>query len=285
MLLAKAVSPVFSFLIIIFVARLLGVSGLGELSLVLSIFFIFQTISNLGFEHLITREVSRAREKAGIYLLNASLISIVFTSLIVGVMCFTGYVLNYSAETTSALYLISLALIPTALASICQSICRAFEKHEYIGISLIVESVVKTIFSLLVLYNGYGLIALIAVILGSHLLGFFLGVYFALKCINELRCKIDVPFCKGIIISVPTFALIFVFSTIYWNVDMIMLSKMKDTTAVGFYSAAYKLMNVWKVVPLALLMALQPLLSIFFVSSYEKFNCNCASRCRNHNFS
>lgn len=271
MLLAKTVSPVFSFLIIIFVARYLGVSGLGKLSTVLSIFFIFQTISNLGLEHLITKEVSRDREKADIYLINASLISIVFALLIVGVMCLTGFVLNYSADTTNALYLISLALIPASLSSVCQSICRAFEKHEYVGISLILESLFKMIISLLVLQNGCGLLTLIVVILGSHLLGFILSVYYASKCIHVLRYKIDIPFCKYLIESVPTFAFIFVFSTLYWNVDMIMLSKMQDTTAVGFYSAAYKLMNVWKVVPISFLMAVQPLLAISFVSSYNKF--------------
>ncbi|MFB0559949.1 MAG: polysaccharide biosynthesis C-terminal domain-containing protein, partial [Candidatus Lokiarchaeia archaeon] len=67
---------------------------------------------------------------------------------------------------------------------------------------------------------------------------------------------------------------------IYWNVDILMLSKIKGTTEVGFYSAAYKLMNVWKIVPLAYLMALQPVISRLFQSSLEKFRIACINSIR-----
>jgi len=59
-----------------------------------------------------------------------------------------------------------------------------------------------------------------------------------------------------------------------------MLSKIKGATEVGFYSAAYKLMNVWKIVPLAYLMALQPVISRLFQSSLEKFRIACVNSIR-----
>lgn len=273
--LTQVAAPACSFILILFVARSLGVSGLGKFSIALSLFFIFHTISSLGFTHLITREVARDRSKAGKYLINASFIGFFFSALMVGAMYLASYLLNYSADTALAIYILSFALIPAVFALVCQSICRAFEKLEYVSIPLIIGNLFKVSFGLLILFKGYGLVELMAVILGSHFLIFFMSLYFVFRCIGKPLYKIDFKFCKWIIEATPVFALIFIFSTIYWNVDIIMLSKIKGPTEVGFYSAAYKLMKVCKIIPMAYLMAFQPVIFRLFKSSSEKFKFAC----------
>jgi len=273
--LAHVVAPACSFILVLFVARSLGVSGLGNFSTALSLFFIFQTISSLGFTHFITREVARDRSKAGKYLINASFVGFFFSALMAGAMCLTGYLLNYSTDTTLAIYVLSFSLIPGALALICESICRAFEKLEYVSIPLITGDLFKVVLGLVILFKGYGLVELMTVILGSNLLIFFLSLYFVLRFIGTPVYRIDLSFCKSIIKATPVFALIFIFSTIYWNVDVVMLSKIKGPIEVGFYSAAYKLMNVCKIIPMAYLMAFQPVIFRLFKTSSEKFKMAC----------
>jgi O-antigen/teichoic acid export membrane protein len=279
-LLAQVAEPACSFILVLFIARSLGVSGLGKFSIVISLYFIFQTISSLGFSHLITREVARDRSRAGKYLINASFIGFFFSVLMAGAMCLTGYLLNYSADTSLSIYVLSFSLIPGALALVCQSICTAFEKLEYVSIPLIMGNLFKVLLGLLILFKGYGLVELMAVILGSHFLTMFMSSYFVLRCIGKPLFRIDFGFCKWIVETTPTFALIFIFATIYWNVDILMLSKIKGPTEVGFYSAAYKLMNVWKIIPVGYLMALQPIISRLFESSLEKFRIACTSSIR-----
>ncbi len=279
-LLAQVAEPACSFILVLFIARSLGVSGLGKFSIAISLFFIFLTISSLGFSHLITREVARDRSKAGKYLINASFVGFFFSVLMAGTMCLTGYLLNYSSDTALSICVLSLALIPAIFTVVCHSICRAFEKLEYISIPLITGNLFKVFFGLLILFKGYRLVELMGVILGSHLLILFMSLYFVLRCIGRPLIRIDFGFCKWIIKTTPTFALIFIFATIYWNVDILMLSKIKGSTEVGFYSAAYKLMNVWKIIPLGYLMALQPLISRLFESSLEKFKIVCTKSIR-----
>jgi len=274
-LLAQVVEPACSFILVLFVARTLGVSGLGKFSIAISFFFIFETISSLGFSHLITREVARDRSRAGKYLINASFIGFFFSVLMAGAMSLTASLLNYPADTAQAIYVLSFSLMPGAVALICQSICRAFEKLEYVSVPLIMGNLFKLFLGLLILFKGYGLVELMVVILGSQLLILFISIYFVLRCIGKPLFRIDFGFCKWIVKTTPTFALIFVFATIYWNVDILMLSKIKGATEVGFYSAAYKLMNVWKIIPVGYLMALQPMISMLFVSSVEKFRIAC----------
>jgi len=273
--LAQVAAPACSFVLILFVARVLRVSGLGKFSIALSLFFIFYTISSLGFTHLITREVARDRSKAGNYLINASFIGFFFSALMAGAMCLTAYLLNYSADTVLAIYILSVSLMPATLALICQSICRAFERLEFVSIPLIIGSLFKVLLGLLILSKGYGLVELMAVILGSHLLILSMSLYFVLRCIGKPLFRIDFSFCKWIVKTTPTFALIFIFATIYWNVDVLMLSKIKGPMEVGFYSAAYKLMKVCKIIPMAYLVAFQPVIFRLFKSSSEKFKMAC----------
>jgi len=273
--LTQVAAPSCSFILVLFIARFLGVSGLGNFSIVLSLFFIFQTVSSLGFTHLITREVARDRSKAGKYLVNGSFIGFLFSALMAGVMCLTGYLLNYSKDTTLAIYILSFCLIPGALSLICESICRAFEKLEYVSIAFIIGDLFKVTIGLFILFRGYGLVELVTVILGSHLLTFFLSLYFVLRLTGAPVYKIDFSFCNWIIKAIPVFAFIFIFSTLYWNVDVIMLSKMKGPIEVGFYSAAYKLMNACKMIPMAYLTAFQPVIFRLFKTSSEKFKMAC----------
>lgn len=279
-LLAQAAEPVCSFILVLFIARSLGVSGLGKFSIAISLFFIFQTISSLGFSHLITREVARDISKAGKYLINASVVGFLFSVLTAGAMCLAGYLLNYSADTVLSIYILSLTLIPIAFSLVCQSICRAFERLEYVSIPAVAGNLFKVVIGLLILFKGYGLVELMAVVLGSYLLSLSMNLYFVLRCVGKPLFRIDFGFCKWIVKTAPTFALIFIFATIYWNVDILMLSKIKGATEVGFYSAAYKLMNVWKMIPLAYLMALQPVISRLFESSLEKFKIACTNSIR-----
>ena len=85
-LFAQISNPIGSFIIVLFVARYLGVSGLGILSSALSLLYIFQAFSSLGFSYLITRDVAQNKEKAGIYLTNASLIGGIFSIVMTLIM-------------------------------------------------------------------------------------------------------------------------------------------------------------------------------------------------------
>jgi len=275
MLLAQVAEPACSFILVIFIARSLGVSGLGKFSIALSLFFIFETISSLGFAHLVTREVARDKSKAGKYLINASFVGFFFSVLMVGAMGLTSYLLNYSADIALAIYILSFALIPATLALICQSICRALEKLEFVALPLIIGSSFKVLVGIYILFRGFGLIELMAAILVSQFLILLMSLYFVLRCIGRPVYSIDLKFCKWIIRATPVFALIFILNTMRWNVDILMLSKLTGATDVGFYSAAHKLMKVGRMLLTGYAMAFQPVIFRLFKESSEKFIIAC----------
>ena len=76
---AQISTPATSFVLVFFIARLLGASGLGKYSTTISLLFIFQALASLGFPYLITREVARDNANAPKYLVNASLLGALFS--------------------------------------------------------------------------------------------------------------------------------------------------------------------------------------------------------------
>lgn len=278
--LSQIANPVSSFVLVFFIARFLGVSGLGKFASALALLYIFQAFSSLGFQYLITREVAQDKSKANKYLINASFLGFIFSIFMAGVMSLTIHLITDTIDIIYAVYVLSISLVPYSLALVCQSICRAFEKIEYITISVVTGNVFKVFLGLFVLFKGYGLVILMIVILGSHFLISVISLYFALKCIPKKHFRVDFDFCKWIIGATPIFALIFILNSIRWNIDTLILTNTMGEQDVGFYSAAFKLMNISKLVLSGYIMAVQPVIFRLFKSSLEKYRMVCLDSIR-----
>jgi len=282
-LLTQVSTPASSFLLVFFIARFSGVSGLGIFSSALSMLFMFQAFSSLGFQHLITREVAQDKSKAGKYLVNASFLGGFFSILMAGLMCLTVNLIIDIADVINAVYVLSTSLVPYTLRIVCQSISRGFEKLEYIAIATVIGNVFKLVLGVFVLFKGYGLIYLMVVISVSHFIIFIISLCLTLKCISEPLqniSRIDFVFCKWIIRATPIFALIFIFSDIRQNIDILILTSMLGEREVGFYSAASKLVKICGLGISFYIMALQPVIFRIYKSSKEKFELACTESIR-----
>ncbi len=84
--------------------------------------------------------------------------------------------------------------------------------------------------------------------------------------------EIDWNFWKPTIKSAWVFAVGNFFVSIYFMIDRVMLSKMIGDISVGYYSAAYNLINVLSVIPLAFATSLFPVMSNYFKTSQSSLN-------------
>ena len=281
-LIAQVSNPLSSFLLVFFIARFEGVNGVGHFSSALSLLYIFQALSSFGFSYLITREVSRDKSTAGKYLINASSLGLVLSIIMALIMCLVANVITKSVNVVYASYILSISLIPYTLETVCVSILKAHEKFEYITISQMSGNIFKIIAGLYILFKGYGINNLMFVILVSHLIIFVTSLLFTFKCtpkqVSNLR--IDIKFCRWIFLTAPVFALIFILNTVRWNIDTLILTNMIGEREVGFYNAAYKLMNIFKLGLSCYIAAIQPVMFRLFRTSKEKFVLVCEESMR-----
>ena len=268
---ARVLALFLSFFLVLAVARLLGVEGFGVYSLVISLLIIFQTISSMGIPLSVPREVAKHKEQVGKYFFNVSLAALVIAACIAGAMILTGRILRYGSEITSCLNVLSLYLFPSAIIMVAEGIFLALEKVKMITFSNVFEHGLKLILSLLVLFLGKGILALIVVLVLVRFLTLFFNLYLLRQTIPFPRLEIDLTFCYGFLRLSITFALLYILVNIFFKIDVVILSKLRGTVDVGIYSAAYKLWEVFFLVPATVSTVVFPLLSQRFQTSREDF--------------
>lgn len=276
-------TPISSFLLVYFIAKYMGPSGLGQFSTGLALFFIFQCVSCLGFPYLITREVSQKRDFAWKLTVNSSIIGLFFSLFAAFIMCLIIRSVTDDAEVVQATYILSIALIPFTLTTIFESVCRGYERLDYAAIALVAGNALKVALGLFVLFKGYGIYHLYIAITIGYFIVLLFNIYFLFKCIpasNRLSYSPDFYVCKWIAKSTPVLALILITGGIRLNFDIILLTKLMSPWDVGIYSAGSKLANMFRLGTSSYIMALQPVIFRLSVSKREVFQKTCIDSIR-----
>ena len=99
-----------------------------------------------------------------------------------------------------------------------------------------------------------------------------LGVaaYFVGRLGVPLRPAFDVPTMRRLLSSAPTFVSITVFATLHWRVDVVILSAIGSISDVGLYGAAYRIMDLVRILPQSLCMAVYPLVAHAAVTDLDR---------------
>lgn len=228
-----------------YASRMLLADGIGQMQFFTSIINYVVLLTSLGIPMYGIREIAKVRDDAKelskttteIILLN--LLLNVFGYIIIFVMCLTVSKVQYNIP---LFILLSSSIVLTTLG--CPWFYKGIEDFKYVTIrGICVRSI--SVVLLFVLVHGpedllwYGFYSVVGSI-GNNLLNFArLRKYVSLKAftISELDIKRHVK---------PAFE-IFVFNlvtSIYLNLDTVMVGFIKNTAAVGFYTAASKLSHL-----------------------------------------
>jgi O-antigen/teichoic acid export membrane protein len=264
------VNPFISFVLIIMISRYLGVEGLGQYSLIQSYLSLFGTLASLGLTTLIVREVSRRPDEIHVFLFNATLFGLVSSLISITVMDTIVASMGYPQVVVSACIVASVSLIMSTTISYLEGVLRSSERSEYIALAYLVETVLKVAICVLLLLLGYGIIALFVVFVGTRFVAllFMFRSYVRTSGKPVLRLRRDI--WLQLTREAVTFASIAIFSGIHLGIDQIILSKLKTLESVGIYSAADRLMQICKALPLAFAAAVLPFLTREHASGAER---------------
>lgn len=269
---ADIVSKLLSFLLIIYIARYLGDVGFGKYSFAFAFSNFFLIFADIGLNYLVVRDVARDKTKAQKYLGNVLIIKTILAILVLMVMVLVVNLIQYPPDTSRAVYIVSFSLIIGSISSSIHSIFNAYEKMEYPAIISTVEKIIFVGTAVPILIFGYGLIPLLLMYMFASIANLFISGFIVCKKFTAPKFDIDYILWKYLIKTALPFLLTFVFASIYFYIDTIMLSFMKGDAVVGWYNAAYNLLSA--LIPiLALLMnTMFPVFSRLFQSSANDLN-------------
>lgn len=276
-----------SFVIYMLVGRYLGTYQFGQISLALSMFYLFQVFAVAGLKTLITREVTKDLSRTGRYLLNGTLM-IIFTSVLsyVGMLVYvtlkgavltapivelTDPVLGSAFTPYRALYigypdtrlvisLVCLGLFPFALSSICEAIFLAWERMTFIVSVRGPVNIVRIVFIFLVVTQGWGLYAVAFVLFFSYLGILIFDWFFILRYIARPKLEFDFSFGLSLLRKSSTFLGVDAVIALMSSMQVLLLSSLLTQREVGLYSSAIQLVTPLQIAYRAIVMSVFPLM-------------------------
>lgn len=269
LLASQIISFIFGFLFIVYVARYLGVEGYGTLSFAIAFTSIMSVFADLGLSVLTTREVTRDKSLKEKYFGNIATIKIILSFLTLGLIIFFINLFNYPEGTINLVYIMALYVITVSFSNLFYAIFQAYEKMEYQSIGQIMNNILLLSGALFAISENLNITYFALTYL---LVGLINLVYAFSICSWKLftpRLKFDLNFWKPTLKEAWPLSVAVIFSIIYFKVDVVLLSLIKGNMVVGWYVAAYNILEFLLVIPVIFTTSIYPLFSQLHLSSPE----------------
>jgi O-antigen/teichoic acid export membrane protein len=267
----EIITRIVGFIVIIWIARHFTPAIYGQWSWAMGFTTILAVLPEFGFSTLIVRELARSKEKTAQFIDNAILIKIILSLITFGLIALIIHFLGKSPEEIKLVYYLGIFAIVNTFATFFQAIFRANERMHYETIARIVQGLVLlSLVIFFIIYNGS-----ILAISYAYIIGAIAGVIFSIFCIwkyfSRFLLGISYKICKELIIQTWPFALSSIAIIIYYNIGLVFLGVYRSDEEVGYYNAAYNIINICTTGMGLLLMAIFPTLSNSFKHAPDRF--------------
>jgi len=224
-----------------YIARKLGATDYGVFTLAFTYVSIFKIFTGMGLRSIAVREVARAKSQGSVIASQIAglrlLLSVAATAAALAILLLMGYPLDTRIAVFLALPTLALEVIATAAKDVFQ----AFEQMEYIAVVDLAVRLATAAGSVAILLAGGGLYSVVA----AYSLGSFIAAGMGLIICRRRFFPLSAIWAATewgpqLRAGLP-FALIGLLSSLYINIDVLLLSKLTDSAAVGMYNAAMHL--------------------------------------------
>ena len=251
-------------------ARYLGPADYGKYAFATAFLLLFAIISDLGLNSLTMREVARYKDKTSFYfgnslvmklLLSVSMLFLVFAAL---------KIMGYPKETCHIVYVLAFGSVITTLGGICLSIFMGYEHREYEAITNVFGTLMFVFLGFIGIYLNLRLIEIVLLFVISYILKASCGYLLMIRKICKPKIEVKPESWLRLLRLAVPFALAAFFFSLYFNIDMTMLSYMKGDEVVGWYAAAYRFISILIIFPGAFMGALWPIFSRLHIQAKDK---------------
>ncbi len=266
---AQIIACILGFFYSIYMARYLGPVGFGVLSFAIALILIFGVLGDLGLSTLLTRELSKDKSLEKKYIGNFIPIKIILSILTYSLLVLFVNLFGYSPQTLNVVYLIGLSMVANGFSQLFYGLFQSYEKMEYQSITLLINNALIFLGVIYGISRGFNVswFAFIYFIAGLAVLIFSLIIFFWKY--ESLKLEINFRYWKKSLILALPLSILLIFSVIASRVDTVLLELLKGSTAVGWYSASYRMLDFLMYIPTLYTGAIFPVLSNFHVSSRE----------------
>jgi O-antigen/teichoic acid export membrane protein len=219
-----------------------------------------QVFAGAGLKTLITRETARNGGQIKLYFINGAIIVLLASAVsMLGLIIFVR-VVGYSRDTAAVIMLVSLGIPTYALTVICDAIFQATGRIHLSAVAQLPFHIAKVGVATLLLSRGYGLKAIIAVLVVSQLAILLVECWLLFRHTKIASLKYSAGFALSLARAASTFLWIDVLVALTAGYNVILLSIFATEREVGLYSAAGQLLIPVKLCYLAIAFSVFPMM-------------------------
>ncbi len=265
----RLVSQVSQFVMFIYAARSLGAVDFGIYSFANVLVMIIGHFMDMGLYRYCIQQTSRNLKTVPMYL-GASLVAKFFLIIIGYAMIMgAGLALNKDALTLKVLLVLATAQAFHNLAMPFDSAFAAQEKMQYSAVIISVSNIIMSLSGIAFLYYSRSVLLFsIALAIGAFL-RFILMAFWYLKKNGIPMFNFDFSFVGHLVKKGVPFLLSIFFISIYNDIDSVMLDMFDGEKTVGYYNAAYRLIEAPLLISESLIIALFPAVSRLYQEESE----------------
>lgn len=242
----------------IWVARYLGPDQFGLFSYVAAFAALFGSIAKLGLDSIVVRDLVRFPEQRVAYLATAFWLKIVGAALM---LCAVAIAMQFTnSDHTTKLYIFIIA---------CGLVFQAFEVidfyfqskvlSKFVSICKLIQLFISSLIKLYLIFSGAGLFWFVMAIFVDQLtLAATLYLAYRYQKIDVLFRGFDRSLAKMLIYDSWPLILSGLMIMVYMRIDQIMIKEMLGNHALGIYSAATRISEVWHFVPVLVTASIFP---------------------------
>ena len=243
-LVSQIIASICGFIWTILIARYLGVNEYGILGFAISLTGILVFTMDWGISTHIIRHISTDNDSAPKYLGNAIPLKGVFGIGTIILILIILILMKSDELTITVTLLFAIEMIIRSLLGLLNGSFQAFEEGKYQGIENTLLHIILLIFILITIFTDLGIYGISISYILANLIAFIYAYYVLEKHVVKPKFELDKDFCKKITILSMPFAIGTLLYSIYYSIDIVMLTNLVGNSATGIYNATYKLISV-----------------------------------------
>jgi len=255
----NAISAVISFVITIYIARILPISDYGSYITVISFVSLFGIFTDFGINTVIIREGAKKPEDTHKLIFSTMGLKLLMSLATMFAVIVFALLTPYSLEVKVLIVLMSVTLVMGGVGSMFSAVFNIYQDMKYISIIQIAERITFATLAFVFLIAGLGvpgvILAIIIAAFASLMLNFTIS-----RRIHSFKLNFKPIFDRAILMPAVWFGLAGMLGMIWQRVDTIMISLLSNMTQVGLYSPAVNYIGIGDMAVIALTGAFFPII-------------------------
>ena len=238
-----------NFLLTAYIARYLGAAVFGEWNYAIAFVALFSFFSSLGLYNILLRDFVRFPERAGEII--GSAMSLRFLGGCLTLLFSIGAIALFKPD-AHALQLLILITATTYIAQSADVVDFYFQSHlksNWIAISRGISFALFALIKLALVYYEFTILYFAIAQTAELIFSGFLMVFFLRMSLPLSSIKMSFPLIKSLVRDCLPIVFAEVAIVIYMRTDQVMIGEMIGDRAVGNYSVAVRLSEIWYFIP------------------------------------